>query len=283
MRGFFAVVIVLAGICFTSTAQAFSIKPARHIVAVDPGKEQIIQIIVKNTEAEGKTFTARVGGVRQDSEGRPVFGDGVDAAEGWITPIKTTFPLRPGEEKKIFFSIKPPAGTEPGTHASAILVRQESGGQVASQAAALLVITVAGVVEEKVTIENWKLEQAIVTKPKSSAVVQLKNNGTVGVLVTGKLRLIPIAGGTISEHVFSAGNIMLPGTIRQITIPIDNPELFGGPYRAEVSVRYGLSQSGVSATTTFWYLPWWMLAVGGIVVVFIVFVCSRFIKRLRKK
>jgi hypothetical protein len=57
-------------------AQAFSIKPIKYRVVVDPGLEQIISVDISNTGADTRRYTIRMTGVTQDTEGRPIFKEG---------------------------------------------------------------------------------------------------------------------------------------------------------------------------------------------------------------
>lgn len=281
MRFFTTSLVVLLGVFgWGFVAQAFSISPLRYVLTIAPGKEQLVMITLTNTEATGATFRVRSGGVRQDEQGKPVFGTNLDVAEQWLQPQNTTYYLAPKESKKITLTMAVPPGVEPGTHTSAIVVGKEVTTTdtvgLTTELAALVTTHVAGVVHEALLIERWETHYDEGTKQLVGQ-LELKNTGTVSLALKGGVVLMNLAGKEVATTALMLGNTVLPGTKRVIstTIPV---ALSVGPTKALVRVVYGLSQTPVVAENTLWHLPKWLYiaVIGG-------FVCILAIRHLFKK
>lgn len=260
MRFFAIWFALLLSVAWPSSANAFSISPLRLRSTIDPGKEQIVALTITNTEKNYANYSIRVGGVKQDVLGRPVFGDNFDVAEKWITSPSTIYRLAPSATKKVFFTITVPAGTEPGTHTSALIVEKNAPTEqtvgLATQAAVLLTIDVSGVVHEGVNIESWQAKYQADQKQLVTHIV-IKNTGTVSVPVQAKVVITSPLGKEIASAPLPMGTIVLPGTRREVSpaIPLI---LQGGAYKAVVRVTYGLSGAETTANVTMWSIPVWV-------------------------
>lgn len=270
------IVALVASLSLAHTAEAVSITPLRYHLTIDPGKEQVVWVKVTNTNAIATTFKVRAGGAKQDEAGHPIFGNGLDEAEGWISPRETKILLRSGEEKKVYFTVAVPAGTAPGTHTSALVVEEISKNTLSGQVATLLLIDVAGIVEEAATIEQWQLP-SVILKPNLTADLLFKNNGTVAVPISGTLTISSVFGKKIASREIALGSTVLPGTKRASHFSEQVP-LVAGPYKVALRVHYGLSNTVIQQEKTLWYIPLWLLVTGGVLGV--IWVGTRFRKKI---
>jgi len=274
LRRFGFIVALAAGLAISPAAQAVSLSPLRYHLAIDPGKEQVVWVKVTNTDAVAATFKVRVGGAKQSEAGRPIFGNSLDEAEAWISPRDTKILLRSGEEKKVYFNVAVPEGTAPGTHTGALVVENIAKNTLSGQVATLLLIDVAGIVEEAATIESWQLP-TFIRKPHLNADLLLKNNGTVAMPVRGTITISSVFGKKIDSREIALGGTVLPGTKRASHINERFP-LVAGPYKVELLIRYGLSDTIIRREKTLWYFPVWLMV--SIVMILVVWIGSRFRK-----
>lgn len=256
---------LLVGVCglYAGEAYALVISPLRYELTLDPGKEQVVAVTIKNDTDERKTYRAHASGAKQAPEGHPIFGEGFDVLETWVEPREMEVTLEPNETRKVFFTVSAPINSAPGTHTGAILVGQATETNVSAQAATLLAVTVAGTVHEALSIEGWKVDSILTTRPKNTLELTFKNNGTVALPVSGKVSIVNMSGIKVYEKPLVLGNSMLPGSSRTIKTDLTSLPLTVGPYKAVAHLQYGRSQSVTTAELTFWYLPLWVFGAFG--------------------
>lgn len=223
-----------------------------------------------------------------------------------------------GSSASIDYTITIPENLGAGSYYSAIMYQAggSNGGNVALNASGvtLAFVSVPGIVDEKLTLQKFGAYAsedngvtgryifiATMGSPKMIAYT-LKNEGNVfeapagnviiknmfgkqvanvttnpnsSLALIGQTRLFASCIRTVQEEVAFLG-----GTSKNTTCT--DPKLWPGRYTAELNVLYG--QNGnqtreITATATFWILPWWFL----MSLVVIVAALSYFIWRLQRK
>lgn len=248
-------------------ARAFTIRPVRYRMTIDPGGRAAASVTVLNDEAASHYFRASVAGVEQDSAGRPLFGNSFDIAEQWVKPDVGSFFLKPGEKKTIVFTINAPQEADPGSHFLALVIEpvNAKSGEVglSARSAALLSLVVSGVVNEAVSIDRFEPRARFSASGEWPLAAVLKNRGTVSVKMEGALIIKNALGQIVSGREAPLGGSLLPKSIRAVAPRIEldraKPRLPGW-YTIDLAVHYGLSRSIVGARAVVWYIPFWSLA-----------------------
>lgn len=285
---FFAALFFGMFFFFVSSSFALTITPLRYRVTIDPGVSASVRVAVLNDEATPHRFRVSVTGVKQDSAGRPLFGNSFDVAEEWVHPDMNTFFLNPGGKKTIIFNINAPVKAEAGSHFLALVMEpvDTKNGEVglSARAAALLSLTVSGVVNETLSIDKLQPLQFFSLWGEWPMAATLKNRGTVSVNPVGTLIVKNALGQIVSGQDVSFGNSLLPQSTRAITskIKLDSANfILPGWYTINLVVHYGLSGSKAEAQVVVWYFPPWSLVVAGLCLVGVIFLL--FFKKYRSK
>ena len=262
-RTFFITAFFLGLFFFFSPAGAFTIQPVRYRLTIDPGGSATARVAVLNDESAPHRFRASVTG------GRPLFGTFFNIAEDWVQPDKNTFFLEPGEKKLVTFTINVPPQADSGSHFLALVIEPSDvkNGEVglSARAAALLSLTVSGVVNEAVSIDRFEPLARFSASGEWPFTASLKNRGTVSVKLAGALIVKNAFGQIIAGPEAPLGNSVLPGSIRTITqkIELDRARFrLPGWYTVNLAVHYGLSKSVTEARAIVWYFPPWSAAAG---------------------
>ena len=265
---------------FALPARAFEISPVKALLTIDPDTSQTIVVKIKNTEKNNLVFKLNVLGMIQDENGRPVFSGGIDAAESWIRPENNSINIKSGETKSVNFIIKIPADAVSGSYylgltVEPVLEKNNSAG-LSARLVSLLTLQVKGLVQESVAIEKWEPSASRrddLENKKLKFDLNLKNNGTIEVLMNGKIAVRNWRGEEIFSEPIILGNKLLAGSKRVLhpEIILKNNIILPGLYSVQVKINYGRTNQTVSAITYVWYFPKWSKIVLAAVILFIGF------------
>ncbi len=181
---------------------------------------------------------------------------------------------------------------------------------IAASTASLVFVTVPGEAREKLVLKDFGMFVAdlkdeskggfksfyLGSTPKEFA-YRLQNTGNIAEQPTGSLVVKNMFGATVKE-VTDANpkkQLVLIGQTRRIQACLktsvleskdpnaqqtptqnatcDDPGLLPGRYTAQVALYYGLNGNNsqeILATTSFWYIPWWSVAVLAVAIILIV-------------
>jgi hypothetical protein len=190
---------------------------------------------------------------------------------------------------------------------------------IAASTASLVFVTVPGSANEQLTFKQFgtyvpsaddqtgKFQNMFTTtKPKTMA-YRLQNNGNVAEQPQGSIIIKNMFGKTTKtiDKANPKNQLALRGQTRRFEVCINegqeakvasngqpatqtvckDPSLMPGRYTAKLAVLYGLNGNNtqeVTATASFWYLPWWSIAGAAIVVLLIVALIWMIIRKIRK-
>ncbi len=303
----FYLIFLLTFFIATAPAQAYSITPVKSLFTVDQGTSQSIIVKIKNTEKNNLNFKLNVLGMTQDESGKPIFARGIDAAESWVYPESNSVNIKSGETKSVNFIIKIPTDAVSGSYYLGLAVEpileKSNQASLSARLVSLLTLEVKGLVQESLTIENWKYFgaanyfdeapelQTPTLKKNWKFDLNLKNSGTIEVLLQGKLAIRNWRGEEIFSQPLILGNKLLAGS-KRVLHPIvilknnlslsDNISL-PGLYSAQIKINYGRTNQTVSAIAYVWYFPMWSKVVLGAVGLFLIILTALIYKKLRKR
>lgn len=206
-----------------------------------------------------------------------------------------------GESRMVDFTISIPANQGAGSYYSAIQYQtaspDSSNVNLSASGVSLVFVSVPGVVNEDMKLEKfgaWNSPDGGTTGsftfintngPPKYLAYSLKNNGNVAESPVGTIVLKNIFGKEVKtiEKINPNGSLALIGQTRLFTTCIKSAQeavdfrgssttkntcvdsgLAPGRYTAELSVFYGQNGNNtkeIAAVATFWYLPWWLIAI----------------------
>lgn len=218
-----------------------------------------------------------------------------------FTKLPDTTLVPHGETREIQYTISIPKNQGAGSYYSAIQYQTTSpdGGNVnlSASGVTLVFVSVPGIVNEDMQLQkfgSWNSPDGGTTGsfayintngPPTYMAFSLKNNGNVAESPAGSIVLKNIFGKEVKtiENINPNGSLALIGQTRLFTTCIKMASeqvdfqgssttkskcvksgLSPGRYTAELSAFYG--QNGnktkeITAVATFWYLPWWLIAI----------------------
>lgn len=253
------------------TTLAFSINPAKFIINIGKGEEQILKLTVTNTEKENTVFVLDTLGALQDENGRPKFGKGLDEAEKWIK-IETPFlEIAPGAQKNAIFTIKAPANAGAGlSHYLGLAVSPATGKNykvgAVSQAVSLLEVVVAGTAYESVILKQWRPSNWQINSANWVFNLKLENTGTVAVPLNGSLQVTNWQGQTVYQQPIYLGNNLAAHATRVLKPAINKINLLPGFYGVKLHMVYGKTGQVLDAYAAVSYFSTASLVIIGVVV-----------------
>ena len=281
---FSLVICLLLGI--VAVTNAFSVSPIKQIVTLEQGSWINVKIKVRNTERETTKYKIAVLGVKQDDQGYPVYGEGIEEAENWVRAEQNVLEVRPGKEAEASFRVSVPKGTYPGSHyvgLSAEPVLSGEGRNFTGKLISLLLLEVSGTVTEELSVVNWSGEKNLYwsfNNARFDAV--LKNSGNTELPLIAKIRVYNWLDKKVIDSDVHLGSSLLPKTERKssVLLPIQDGWYLPGLYRAQLDLSYGRTGQKLSVQYPFWYVPFSWLAVIGVVLLITVW---SIIKKIRNK
>jgi len=247
-----------------SQVNAITLSPLTFELIANPG--DTITNVIRVTNSDGfqvGIFIDIDDFVPAGEEGRVALEDPSEnlaySLARWITVSPETFVLASGESKEVQFTINVPLNAEPGGHYSSLLATisanaVDTGGvSIAQKVGSLLLLSVAGDVEEKVHIAEFSAPNFSEYGPVT-LLTRFENTGTVHVKPRGFILIKNIFGKEVDKINLPQKNV-LPNSIRRTEIPWGERYMFG-KYEATLTAIYGSTNEPISAVMTFWVIPW---------------------------
>lgn len=291
-----------------SGGNGLRVSPVRTDTIIQPGKTQTVNVNVTNITSATSTLKAIINDftASPDESGNPAIILNPDqyaashSLKRYISPI-SNFTLAPGEQRAVPVEIKIPANAAGGGYFGAVRFAPLStpngpnqNVSLAGSVGSLILVKVPGDLKELVLIKSFDVRRkdqasSIFTSGKNlNATVRFENRGNVQEAPFGKILLKSRSGKVISTYevnsTYPPGNV-LPDSVRKFKIPIKEIKSFG-QYKLEGNFGYGTSGQLLSAKTTFYVIPAWMIWVAVtiiILILFSVFVLPRMIRAYNQR
>lgn len=204
----------------------------------------------------------------------------------WIVFDKTKYTLKSGDEIQVPFSIRVPFNAEPGGHYASVYaqinpssVSGSSGSSVGQKIGSLVLLRVAGDVKEQASVESFSVEKIAQGKPVVFD-IRVKNEGSVHIRPQGFVAVTDIFGKKVADVKVNEANVF-PGAVRHLSAEWKKPP-FIGRYTANLLMYYGQNNQQLTATTTFWIIPWRALAIWGGVALLVILILVLGRKRISR-
>jgi hypothetical protein len=278
-----------------NAADGLQISPAIIEVNGEPGKTYTVQIRVTNVTASDLSFDSTVNDfTSKDESGAPSIDfDGVLPASAsirsWVGVIDN-FTLEALESKTIPVTLSIPNNAEPGGHYGVIRFSgraptiEGSGVGLAASAGSLVLVKVAGAVEEDLELLTFQTAQnntwsGIFKYGPVDFVMRFGNKGNVHVKPIGQIEIRDMFGNKVDtlEINTTRGNV-LPNSIRKFQSTLDKQWMFGR-YTADLSVAYGTTGQAIVKSIDFWVIPYRLIVGAIILLATLIFISRAIIKR----
>lgn len=272
--------------------QAFSVSPTIVDLQVEPGKVQEGKIDVTNTTDVTKTYYVSVQKfVAKGEDGQQDFLPESDTTgiPSWISPASRSVTLRAGEHASLSYAVRVPVGVEPGGHYAALFFSdQPSRGEgssvaVSAKVGVLFLVRVPGNIVESARVEGFSSLSERMSHLPAQFEFRVRNLGNTHIRPEGPVVVRNIFGIVVAKIPANPTEAaVLPNSVRRLgpawTKTFDARNASGilgelkaewnnfaiGPYTAEVQATYGGQQQQLTATTSFWVMPWMLLITIGL-------------------
>lgn len=263
-----------------NAADGLQISPALIEVNGEAGKSYTIQIRVTNVTASDLTFDSTVNDFSsKDESGTPSVNldttlPNAASIRSWVRVIDS-FELKARESKNISATLSIPTNAEPGGHYGVIRFSgraptiEGSGVGLAASAGSLVLVRVAGAVDEDLDLLTFQTSQnntwsGFFKYGPVDFIMRFENKGNVHVKPIGQIEIRDIFGNKVETLTVNPdkGNV-LPLSVRKFQSTLDRQWLFGR-YTADLSVAYGTTGQAIVQSISFWVIPY-RLIIGSIV------------------
>ena len=286
----------------------FRVSPTRYDLTIDRGNEETSIVTIQNITSV--TQTARIivddFGPTGDESGTPKLLLGDDAVDDYPYSIKPfvqpvqDIQLAPGQEADIPVTMSIPDSTSPGSYYGLIrfIGTDSPDFEDVGQGAVALSASVGTVFLVQVpgdTIDLLELEQmgaasdgnisTFFSSAPTTNVVRIANKGNTFQAPFGKVLVKDWSGNVVYEYELNnktpRGNV-LPDSIRRFEDPIENIGSFGR-YTIEANISYGDGSNLITATASFWVIPWLTILAIAAAIVILAFLATRGIKTYNQR
>lgn len=270
-------------------AEAIMVSPLRVDELVRPGQVLTGSIKVTNSSDANKKLYAFLRDFKSEGEeGRAkLIVPGTEQGtflSSWVEISNQGVDFAAGATQEFKYKISVPQNAGPGGYYGAIIFgtkapdvkldSQEKGAAigVAQQAGALILLQIAGEVDETASIREFTSDKGAYGTPFNvTLATRIQNDGNVHIKPRGTIEISNMLGKKITSlRVNDKAANVLPSSIRRLDSNWQGNFGFGR-YKALLALSYGTSveQGGqgmqsLSATTYFWVFPWKILGYTGL-------------------
>lgn len=274
LLGFIAQAFATAQPAHAEAGQAFSISPPLIELKADPGQTVTTKIKLTNVSSEELLIKVQFNDFgAKDETGAPsiIFDDTKSTAyslRNWIGS-PAPFKVKSKETKTIEFPVQVPKDAEPGGHYATIrftgtsTALEDSGVALNASIGTLVLMQVSGDIKEDASVVDFFTSSNFFESAPIGFTERLKNNGNIHVKPTGTVEVKNMFGETVANLPVNGNpkdqkdqpKSILPQSIRRFEQTLSGQWLFGS-YTATLKLKYGDSGKELTATKTFWVIPY---------------------------
>lgn len=268
------------------SAAGIAISPLTFELTANPGETITNALRVSNPTSAAIIFDMEVEDFTAAGESGEVIvaetGDDTYSMKKWVAVAPPRFTVEPGQTEIVSFAITIPRGAEPGGHYGTILavvkgtIGNGTGAAIAQKVGALVLLSVSGHIREELFVREFSAPSFSESGPVPFT-IRLDNSGSVHVRPLGFVTIADFRGNKLVDLPFPQRNV-LPGSTRKMTL--EWPKRYPiGKFTATLVGSFGISNTPISAVTTFWIFPW-RIALG--IFVFILALLALLVKLRRR-
>lgn len=256
--------------------QGIQVSPVVIDLNGEKGRGYTLKVTVTNITAGKMQLKTSVNDFTSDGEtGNPkiITDDSADPAyslKSWVS-LPTSFSLNSKESKTVSVRVAIPSGAGPGGHYGVIRFNGTAPGQAESQVSlqasvgVLLLTRVNGDITESLAVESMDIQkngknQGIVATGPVTVATRIKNDGNVHLKPIGTLTIKNMFGKVVGSYPFgSETKNVLPYSTRVFDQGFDKKWMFGR-YTVDLRAAYGTRVGVLESSTSFWAIPFQLIA-----------------------
>lgn len=268
------------------------VSPVRSDLVIEPGGSKTVNVFVENITGHKATYKVIFNDfVARDESGAPALllnGQSNDkhGLSRYMSAVDSVT-VAAGKQKQVEVHVNIPKGTAGGGYYGVVRFAQQvapgSNGQAANvslspSTGSIILVRVPGDVVEKMNLASFDAKKGgvshvVFTSGKGIyASIRLQNEGNIQEQPFGKV-ILRHSGKAIETHEINPGDQpgnVLPDSIREFKVPLKKVSSFG-KYQLEGSFGYGQSSQAITGKTTFYVIPLWLILIGVLVILVILF------------
>lgn len=271
-----------------NNGQALEIAPPVLNLSANPGQTIKAQISLRDISSSKLLVSGQVNDfVAGGEDGTPkILMDSNESnpysLKSWVGKLPDLI-LKPREIQNLPISITVPANASPGGYYGVVRFTatppdlKGTGVSLSASLGALVLLKVNGTVKEGVSIAELSVNHdgktgTLFESTPLNFVERIKNEGNTHEQPTGQVTITDMFGKKVAlVNVNPLQRNILPQSIRRFDQPLDssvigNKMLFGY-YKATLKVSYGANKQAVTATTSFWVIPYKLILIAVFVLV----------------
>lgn len=275
----FAVVPIASAVETNSGGNGMRVSPVKTELTVDQGTSKTVSVSLQNVTKSDSDYRVLLNDftASTDESGAPaLFLNGEENDKHGLKKYMSapeTVTVKAGQQKTIPVTITLPKGLAGGGYYGAVRFipagnSQENNVALAGSVASLILVKVPGDVVEKLSLVSFDARQGgdqkiLFTSGEGiNAMVRFRNEGNVQEQPFGKV-VLKKNGKVIgtypvnSNEVPGPGNV-LPDSIRRFEVELKDVGSFG-KYTIEGNFGYGSDGQLLTASSTFYVVPLWMI------------------------
>jgi hypothetical protein len=287
----------------SAAGQALEINPPVLNLSANPGETIKTQIRLRNISPDALIVSGQVDDfVAEGEDGTPkiLLDEGEESPyslKGWVRTL-SQLNLKSRELKSLTLTIDVPANAAPGGYYAVARFTgrppelEGTGVSLSASLGTLILLTVKGDAKEGMTLESFSTTKdgkstSLFQSAPITFVERVKNTGNIHEQPRGQVIIKDMFGKTIAGvNVNLPPRNVLPGSVRRFEQPLDksvigNKILFGR-YTAELKMTYGAKNQTLTATKTFWVIPYTLIGIGIIGLIGIFILLRNMIKRYNR-
>lgn len=216
----------------------------------------------------------------------------------WIQPLPQ-FTLQPREVNQLPVTIRVPANAAPGGYYAVVRFTasppgiDQSGVSLSASLGTLILLRVNGDAKEEMKIEQFAAtkngsEKSLFESPPITFLTRVKNNGSSHEQPTGQASIKDMFGNAVANvNVNLSRSNVLPGSIRAFSQPLDSSVIgdrfLFGRYTADLKLNYGTQGQTMTASTSFWVIPYRMVGFALLLIAIVIIVARIALKRYTER
>ena len=282
-----------------NAAQGIEISPALVELNGAKGGSYVINLTVTNVTATDLLYTVSVNDfTAKDESGTPqILLDSTlpesASIKGWVS-APSEFLLKSRESRKVTVQVTIPTNAEPGGHYGVVRFSgqapnvESTGVGLSASAGTLLLIRVDGEIIEQATLSSFftslndKQSSFFETSP-ISFVTRIQNTGNIHIKPVGSIEIKNAFGSIVSTIPLNAERSnVLPDSIRRFNTQYNEGWMIGY-YTANLTLGYGTTGQAMTATISFWVIPYRLILATLLIVVTVGYILYRLVKVYNKR
>lgn len=283
----------------TNAGQGLEIAPPLLDIKANPGQVVTAQIRVRNVTRDSLVVKAQFEDfVAQGEEGQPRILLNTNekspySIKDWLNaPANVT--LAPQQREVVDVTITIPKDASPGGHYGVVRFTGtppelgETGVSLSASVGTLMLVNVSGKVTQSAKVaelyaSHGNKRGSLFEYGPITFTTRVQNTGNVHFQPKGTLQVTNMFGKNVYVGQFNQDNRnILPGSIRKFQQTMDKKLLFGR-YNVRADVVYGTDSQITSAKTSFWVVPYKLIAIAILAIAALIFAFKRYNKFIIKR